>query len=314
MRAFCILCLATGNVGKPGTGANIFRGHDNVQGATDIGLDVVTLPFYYGLTEGAWKHWARVWEVEYEWLQGRFDVRKAGAARTRSRSWRRRASRSTRWFDARARCRRTRSTSATPPRRCSCMGHGGNTRHPHPGVDEGPGEARPPGRRRSAPDHLGVARGQAGAGQHLPPADLHAVRDGGLAHRLQPLAAMGRADRRADLRVEGRLRGHVPAGAEARLRRPDVQEHHGRGRPAGARGRPARDQPRQLVDRLLRPVAGAAQGAHEEPGTSSTWSPCARRRTTRRSAATTTACPGRAGASRRSAIPAPPILYNTACT
>ncbi|TIW37796.1 MAG: formate dehydrogenase, partial [Mesorhizobium sp.] len=37
-RASCILCLATGNVGKPGTGANIFRGHDNVQGATDIGL------------------------------------------------------------------------------------------------------------------------------------------------------------------------------------------------------------------------------------------------------------------------------------
>ncbi|HEX6609436.1 MAG TPA: molybdopterin-dependent oxidoreductase, partial [Hyphomicrobiaceae bacterium] len=62
VRASCILCLATGNVGKPGTGANIFRGHDNVQGATDIGLDVVTLPFYYGLTEGAWNHWSRVWE------------------------------------------------------------------------------------------------------------------------------------------------------------------------------------------------------------------------------------------------------------
>src|SRR3546814_16665900 len=46
VRASCILCLATGNVGKTGTGANIFRGHDNVQGATDIGLDVTTLPFY----------------------------------------------------------------------------------------------------------------------------------------------------------------------------------------------------------------------------------------------------------------------------
>ncbi|MFC3206365.1 formate dehydrogenase subunit alpha [Aquamicrobium soli] len=71
-RASCILCLATGNVGKPGTGANIFRGHDNVQGATDIGLDVVTLPFYYGLTEGAWKHWARVWEIPYNDLVGQF--------------------------------------------------------------------------------------------------------------------------------------------------------------------------------------------------------------------------------------------------
>ena len=72
-RASCILCLATGNIGKPGTGANIFRGHDNVQGATDIGLDVVTLPFYYGLTEGAWQHWSRVWEIPYEDLIGQFD-------------------------------------------------------------------------------------------------------------------------------------------------------------------------------------------------------------------------------------------------
>jgi len=73
VRASCIALLATGNVGAPGTGANIFRGHDNVQGATDIGLDVVTLPFYYGLAEGAWKHWSRVWEVDYEWVKSRFD-------------------------------------------------------------------------------------------------------------------------------------------------------------------------------------------------------------------------------------------------
>ena len=48
-RAACC-CWLTGNVGKPGTGANIIRGHDNVQGATDIGVDTVTLPFYYGLS------------------------------------------------------------------------------------------------------------------------------------------------------------------------------------------------------------------------------------------------------------------------
>lgn len=76
VRASCIALLVTGNVGKPGTGANIFRGHDNVQGATDIGLDVVTLPFYYGLAEGAWKHWSRVWEVDYDWIQARFDSKK----------------------------------------------------------------------------------------------------------------------------------------------------------------------------------------------------------------------------------------------
>ena len=34
---FCILQLALGNVGVSGGGANIFRGHDNVQGATDVG-------------------------------------------------------------------------------------------------------------------------------------------------------------------------------------------------------------------------------------------------------------------------------------
>jgi formate dehydrogenase major subunit len=66
----------TGNVGGPGMGANIFRGHDNVQGATDVGLDIVTLPFYYGLAEGAWKHWGRVWEVDYDYLQSRFDSKK----------------------------------------------------------------------------------------------------------------------------------------------------------------------------------------------------------------------------------------------
>jgi formate dehydrogenase major subunit len=73
VRASCIALLLTGNVGKPGTGANIFRGHDNVQGATDVGLDIVTLPFYYGVVEGAWRHWGRVWEVDYDYLQSRFD-------------------------------------------------------------------------------------------------------------------------------------------------------------------------------------------------------------------------------------------------
>jgi formate dehydrogenase major subunit len=76
VRASCIALLLTGNVGKPGTGANIFRGHDNVQGATDVGLDIVTLPFYYGLNEGAWRHWGRVWGVDYDYLQSRFESKK----------------------------------------------------------------------------------------------------------------------------------------------------------------------------------------------------------------------------------------------
>jgi formate dehydrogenase major subunit len=55
-----------------GGGTNIFRGHDNVQGATDLGVLSHTLPGYYGLSDGAWKHWARVWDVDFDWLDGRF--------------------------------------------------------------------------------------------------------------------------------------------------------------------------------------------------------------------------------------------------
>src|SRR5262249_39220809 len=50
----------------------ICRGHDNVQGATDIGSNSDTLPAYYGLTAGAWQHWAGVWGVDYQWFLSRF--------------------------------------------------------------------------------------------------------------------------------------------------------------------------------------------------------------------------------------------------
>jgi formate dehydrogenase major subunit len=71
-RAYCVLGLALGTIGVPGGGANIYRGHDNVQGATDLGVLQDTLPGYYGLATGSWKHWARVWDVDYEYLKGRF--------------------------------------------------------------------------------------------------------------------------------------------------------------------------------------------------------------------------------------------------
>jgi formate dehydrogenase major subunit len=72
VRASCILQLALGNVGVSGGGTNIFRGHDNVQGATDVGPNPDSLPAYYGVAEGAWKHWCKVWNVDYEWMKGRF--------------------------------------------------------------------------------------------------------------------------------------------------------------------------------------------------------------------------------------------------
>ena len=71
-RAYCILQLALGNMGVSGGGTNIFRGHDNVQGATDLGVLSHTLPGYYGISTGAWKHWSRVWEVDYDYMLGRF--------------------------------------------------------------------------------------------------------------------------------------------------------------------------------------------------------------------------------------------------
>ncbi|ERP90247.1 formate dehydrogenase [Marinobacter sp. ES-1] len=71
-RAYCILQLALGNMGVAGGGTNIFRGHDNVQGATDLGVLADTLPGYYGLAAGSWAHWARVWEEDLDWLKGRF--------------------------------------------------------------------------------------------------------------------------------------------------------------------------------------------------------------------------------------------------
>ena len=72
VRALSILQLALGNIGVAGGGANIYRGHDNVQGATDIGPNPDSLPGYYGVAEGAWKHFATVWGVDYNWLLSRF--------------------------------------------------------------------------------------------------------------------------------------------------------------------------------------------------------------------------------------------------
>ncbi len=72
VRASCILQLALGNIGVSGGGANIFRGHCNVQGATDVGPNPDSLPGYYGLVEGSWKHFASTWGVDFEWIKKQY--------------------------------------------------------------------------------------------------------------------------------------------------------------------------------------------------------------------------------------------------
>jgi formate dehydrogenase major subunit len=117
VRASCILLLATGNVGRSGAGANIFRGHDNVQGATDMGLDVITLPLYYGLSEDAWRHWCGVWAVDYDWIRARFVSKALMEAPGIP---------STRWFDATL-LPKQEIDQPDPVRAMFVMGHGVNT-------------------------------------------------------------------------------------------------------------------------------------------------------------------------------------------
>ncbi len=71
-RILSILQLVLGNMGKKGGGCNIVRGHDNVQGSTDMCCLADSLPAYYGLSEASWKYFAKCWGVSYEYLQKRF--------------------------------------------------------------------------------------------------------------------------------------------------------------------------------------------------------------------------------------------------
>ena len=119
-RAYCILQLALGNMGVAGGGTNIFRGHDNVQGATDMGLDV--------------DHPARLLRPRRRRLEalvprlGRGLRMGQGPASPTRRSWRSRASRSRAGSTA---CSRTRpiSTSRTTSRPW-CSGATPPTRRP----------------------------------------------------------------------------------------------------------------------------------------------------------------------------------------
>src|SRR5262249_26411052 len=106
-------------------GANIFRGQPNVEGPTHLGLDIVTLPLYYGLVEGAWRHWSRVWDVPYEWFVDRFDKTTAADGKVTS-TMNTPGIPSTRWFDATMYDKKDVSQKDNI-KAMMVFGHGGNT-------------------------------------------------------------------------------------------------------------------------------------------------------------------------------------------
>ncbi|WP_207479686.1 formate dehydrogenase subunit alpha [Arenibaculum pallidiluteum] len=117
VRALSIFQLAVGNIGVEGGGANIYRGHCNVQGATDFGLDVTSLPAYYGLAEGAWKHWARVWDVPYDYMISRFASKELMETKGIP---------TTRWFDG-VLAKKEEIQQPDTLKAMIVFGHGGNT-------------------------------------------------------------------------------------------------------------------------------------------------------------------------------------------
>src|SRR4029453_13234513 len=54
IRPAATLQLPLGNVGRPGGGVNAFRGHSNIQGATDTAGTFEILPGYLKTPTGAW--------------------------------------------------------------------------------------------------------------------------------------------------------------------------------------------------------------------------------------------------------------------
>ena len=113
-----IMQLSLGNLGKPGGGCNILRGHDNVQGSTDMGCLADTLPGYYGLAEGSWKYFAKQWKVDYEWLKGRFKSKELMEAKGNSLSL---------WMNNVIDEANNKNNAGTPLKALVCIGNGIST-------------------------------------------------------------------------------------------------------------------------------------------------------------------------------------------
>ena len=198
VRLFCILQLALGNIGVSGGGANIFRGHDNVQGATDVGPNCHTLSCYYGLAEGAWKHWARVWGVDYEWIKSRFDMSRqydAGGGKM-DYTMNMPGIPVSRWIDGVMEDKTEPLAERQYPGR-HLPGPCRQQPDPRRGDEKSAGKTGSAGDLRSLPDPHG--RHERPQERHLSAADLHPVRNLRIAHRVEPLPAMARKDHRTAL-------------------------------------------------------------------------------------------------------------------
>ena len=214
VRASCIVQLALGNIGVSGGGANIFRGHDNVQGATDVGPNPDSLPGYYGLAEGSWKHFAKVWGVDFEWIKKQYAPGMMGKPGMTV----------SRWIDGVLEKNELIDQDSNL-RGLIFWGHAPNSQTRGLEMKTAMDKLDLMVVDRSVSVGLGGDGGDAGQGRRaqpeprrLPAAGGDAVRDLGLGDRVEPLDPVAREGDRAAVRVAHRPHDHVPAGAEARLR------------------------------------------------------------------------------------------------
>jgi len=201
--------VATGNVGGFGNGANIFRGHCNVQGATDL---VSISRTCRSITASR-----RCLEALVPGLGGRLRL-DAHPLRLQAADGSGRRS-----LDPLVRRGDAAEGSGQPEGQSQgdiVFGHGGNTVTRMPEAAKG----------IEALDLLVVgdphpttwAALSAAQERHLSPADLYAVRDLGLAHGVEPLAAVGEQIVKPIFESKDDYEANVPVGEETRVRRPDV--------------------------------------------------------------------------------------------
>ena len=107
-----------------------------------------------------------------------------------------------------------------PARQCAgdgALGPRGQQPDPRDRDEEGDGEARSHGHRRSLPDPRGGH--ERSQGRDVPPSGLDPVRDLRIGHRVEPLDPVARPGRRSGVGVAPRSHHHGEVRAQARLRR-----------------------------------------------------------------------------------------------